>query len=115
MFFAHPAMVQEVLVDQIRQQRTQPGAREALLATSEAAFGGGRQHNDFREMLASWPKPLLIVWGEADAVIPVAHAMAAGQGRVEVFAGCGHCPHIERAEAFNREALSFLDERAPSV
>ncbi len=115
LFFAHPGMVQEVLVEQIRQQRTQPGAREALLATSEAAFGGGRQCDDFREMLASWPKPLLIVWGEADAVIPVAHAMAAGQGRVEVFAGCGHCPHIERAEAFNREVLSFLDERAPSV
>ncbi len=114
LFFAHPGMVQEVLVEQILQQRWQPGAREALLATSEAAFGEGRQQNDFREMLAGWTKPLLILWGDVDAVIPVAHARAAGQGRVEVFAGCGHCPHIERAEAFNQTLLSFLSEGVPS-
>ena len=110
LFFAHPDMVQEVLVEQILQQRWQPGAREALLATSEAAFGEGRQQNDFREMLAGWTKPLLILWGDVDAVIPVAHARAAGQGHVEVFAGCGHCPHIERAEAFNQALLAFLSE-----
>jgi pyruvate dehydrogenase E2 component (dihydrolipoamide acetyltransferase) len=110
LFFAHPGMVQEVLVEQILQQRWQPGAREALLATSEAAFGEGRQQNDFREMLAGWTKPLLILWGDVDAVIPIAHARAAGQGRVEVFAGCGHCPHIERAEAFNQALLAFLSE-----
>ncbi|HLL80892.1 MAG TPA: alpha/beta fold hydrolase [Ktedonobacteraceae bacterium] len=115
LFFAHPGMVQEVLVEQIRQQRSQPGARAALLATSEAAFGGGRQHDDFREMLAGWTKPLLIVWGDADAVIPVAHARAANRGRVEVLAGCGHCPHIERADAFNQVMLSFLGEGAPLI
>jgi pimeloyl-ACP methyl ester carboxylesterase/glycine cleavage system H lipoate-binding protein len=115
LFFAHPGMVQEVLVEQIRQQRAYPGAREALLTTSEAAFGGGRQHDNFKETLAGWTKPLLIVWGDADAVIPVAHARAAGRGRVEVFAGCGHCPHIERADAFNQVLLSFLSERAPLI
>lgn len=115
LFFVQPGMVQEALVEQIRQQRAQPGAREALLATSEATFGGGKQHDDFREMLAGWTKPLLIVWGDADAVIPVAHALDAGQDRVEVFAGCGHCPHIERAEAFNQAALAFLGEGASST
>jgi pyruvate dehydrogenase E2 component (dihydrolipoyllysine-residue acetyltransferase) len=110
-FFAHPGLVQQALVEQLYQQRIQPGAREALLATTEAAFGGNRQRTDLRETLASLPTEVLVVWGNADNVIPVAHAQQARQApksKVEIFAGCGHCPHIERADAFNQLAMSFL-------
>ena len=54
---------------------------------------------------------MLVIWGEADAVIPVAHAQKAKrtpQSRLEVFADCGHCPHIERAGAFNQLVQSFF-------
>lgn len=110
-FFAQPGFVQQALVEQLYEQRLQPGAQEALDKTIDAAFGGGTQRIDLRETLATLPVPTLVVWGAQDAVIPASHAQAATaapQGRIEVFEGCGHCPHIERAEAFNALALSFL-------
>jgi pimeloyl-ACP methyl ester carboxylesterase len=112
-FFAQPGMVQEALVDQLYEQRRLPGAREALLATTAAAFGGGSQRADLRAALASLPHPMLAVWGAADRVIPVAHAQAVNQGphrQIEIFTDCGHAPHIERSDAFNQLALAFLSE-----
>jgi pyruvate dehydrogenase E2 component (dihydrolipoamide acetyltransferase) len=110
-FFAHQGLVQQALVEQIYQQRLQPGAREAMLATTEAAFGGNRQHIDLRETLAALHNEALVVWGDEDSVIPIAHAIEASRtpgSRVDVFEACGHCPHIERAEAFNQLATTFL-------
>jgi len=110
-FFAHQGLVQQALVEQLYQQRLQPGAREAMLATTEAAFGGNRQQMDLRETLASLSNKTLVVWGNADSVLPVAHAKEASYTpgiRVDVFEACGHCPHIERADEFNQLAMSFL-------
>jgi len=43
--------------------------------------------------------PTLIVWGEHDAIIPVAHAYAAHESipgsRLEILPGVGHFPHTE--------------------
>ena len=111
-FFAQPGMVQQALVDQLYQQRLQPGAHDALIATADAAFGEGQQQMDLRDTLAGLNVPVLVVWGKADAVFPVAHAREANrasQGRLEVFAGSGHCPHIERADAFNQLVQPFLE------
>jgi pimeloyl-ACP methyl ester carboxylesterase len=110
-FFAQPDLVQQALVEQLYQQRAQPGAHEALVATSIAAFGDGQQRIDLRDTLVGLNIPALVVWGDADAVIPVAHAQEAKrapQSRLEVFAGSGHCPHIEHADAFNQLLRSFL-------
>ena len=112
-FFAHQGLVQQALVEQLYQQRLQPGARKALLETTEAAFGGNRQQIDLRETLATLPNKALVVWGNADSVVPVAHAKQASRtpgSRVEVFEACGHCPHIERADEFNQLVMSFLGE-----
>lgn len=110
-FFAQPGFVQQALVEQLYEQRTQPGAQQALVKTAEAAFDGGTQRIDLRDTLAALTVPMLVIWGAADTVLPAAHARSAElarQGRIEVFEGCGHCPHIERSEAFNTMAMSFL-------
>ena len=81
--------------------------------TTEAAFGVGRQRIDLRETLAALPNQVLLVWGTADGVIPVAHAQEATrarQSRLEVFTDCGHCPHIEHSDEFNQLVMSFLGE-----
>ena len=60
---------------------------------------------DLRETLAALPNQVLVVWGTPDGVIPVVHdqeANRARQSRLEVFADCGHCHHIERSDAFNQ-------------
>ena len=48
--------------------------------------------------------PTLIVWGDRDGVIPVAHAHLAHEAmpgsRLEVFPGAGHFPHHADPERF---------------
>jgi pimeloyl-ACP methyl ester carboxylesterase len=67
-----------------------------------------------RDAAARITAPTLVVWGTADRVIPPAQADAAGRiirhARVHRFAGLGHAPYIEAAEAFNTLMLGFLAE-----
>lgn len=58
--------------------------------------------------------PVLIVWGEEDRVIPLSrgrelHAMLHGS-RMEVIAGCGHIPHLEKPDIFNALVMEFVKD-----
>jgi pimeloyl-ACP methyl ester carboxylesterase len=57
--------------------------------------------------------PVLIVWGDRDPIIPVAHAHAAHRAipgsRLVVFEGVEHFPHAEQPERFAEVVASFLD------
>src|SRR5205814_5191816 len=77
LFFVQADLVQQALLEQLYQQRIQPGAHAALVATADAAFGDGHQHIDLRDTLGGLTIPVLVVWGDADAVIPVTHAQEA--------------------------------------
>lgn len=112
-FFAQPGLVQQSLVEQVYRQRTQPGAHAALAATANAAFGNGQQRINLRDTLPGLNSPILFIWGSADAVISVTHAeqaTRAPRSRLEIFSGCGHCPHIEQAESFNGLVAAFLGQ-----
>jgi pimeloyl-ACP methyl ester carboxylesterase len=56
--------------------------------------------------------PVLLVWGQNDALVPVDYAEAfAGHlpgSRIEIVAGAGHSPMIEQPEAFLRVVDAFL-------
>jgi len=62
--------------------------------------------------------PTLIVWGDADPIIPVDHAAeahAAIQGsRLEIFEGCGHYPHCEAPERFVEVLTEFIETTVPA-
>jgi len=62
--------------------------------------------------------PTLIVWGEQDTIIPVAHAYAAHEAiphsRLEVIAEAGHFPHVETPERFLEVLCDFLDTTEPA-
>jgi len=62
--------------------------------------------------------PTLLVWGERDGVIPVAHGRLAHEAmpasRLEVFAGAGHFPHHAEPERFVALLTAFVDETAPA-
>jgi len=47
LFFTRPGQIQQALVDQLYQQRMQPGAHEALEATANAAKRSARYANRF--------------------------------------------------------------------
>jgi pimeloyl-ACP methyl ester carboxylesterase len=56
--------------------------------------------------------PALVVWGEQDRLVPLAHADAYAEGlpdaRVVVLPGVGHFPYLEAPDAFAAEVVQFL-------
>ncbi|MDQ1519480.1 MAG: hypothetical protein QOI55_553 [Actinomycetota bacterium] len=59
--------------------------------------------------------PTLLVWGDADRIIPVSHAYAAHEAmpgsHLEVFEGVGHFPHCEDPERFVEVLRAFMRDR----
>ena len=57
--------------------------------------------------------PTLIVWGERDEIIPVAHAYVAHEAiagsRLEILPGVAHFPHTEAPDRFVAVLTDFLD------
>jgi pimeloyl-ACP methyl ester carboxylesterase len=61
--------------------------------------------------------PTLVIWGEHDRYLPAVYAQHwAGLipgAKTVVFAGCGHVPHVERADAFVAELQGFIGRIGP--
>jgi pimeloyl-ACP methyl ester carboxylesterase len=59
-------------------------------------------------------RPLLLIWGQRDRLVPVQVAQQVRRLRPElpltVLPGSGHCPHDEHADAFNAALLQWLDQ-----
>jgi pimeloyl-ACP methyl ester carboxylesterase len=94
--------------------------RAAFLHTLRAVvdFGGQRASATDKLYLAS-EVPTLIVWGDRDPFIPVAHAHAANAAipgsRVEIFPGSGHFPHRDNPERFATLIAKFMRDNPPAV
>lgn len=62
--------------------------------------------------------PTMIVWGERDRMIPVAHARAAHAAipgsRLEIFPDSGHFPHRDAQRRFVEVLLDFLQSTEPA-
>jgi pimeloyl-ACP methyl ester carboxylesterase len=61
--------------------------------------------------------PFLLVWGEHDSLIPVAHGHAAHQlvpgSRLEVFAESGHFPQLDEPARFTDVLIDFIETTDP--
>jgi pimeloyl-ACP methyl ester carboxylesterase len=94
-------------------------ARAAFLHTLRAVIdtGGQRVSGHDRLYLAS-NLPTLVVWGERDPIIPVAHAHAAQEAmpgsRLEIFAASGHFPHMDESVRFVEVLRDFLATTEPA-
>jgi pimeloyl-ACP methyl ester carboxylesterase len=99
---------------------TSPEHRGAFLRTVHAVIEPGGQAVSATERLyLAAAMPTLIVWGDADPIIPVAHAHAAHDAmpgsRLEIFEGVGHFPHAEEPARFARVLLDFLASAPPAA
>ncbi len=69
----------------------------------------------FAQRRSALRAPTLLLWGEDDRLLPVAHAHHAQAlipgARLRLFPQCGHAPNIEYAEEFNGEVLRFFAEQ----
>lgn len=95
--FADPEAVDRRMVDDVLRMKRQDGVPEALAAVAAACFPDGRQAADLRPALAALTCPVAVVWGEADRILPPAHAAGLpGSVTVVRVAGAGHMPQLEK-------------------
>jgi pimeloyl-ACP methyl ester carboxylesterase len=63
--------------------------------------------------------PFLLVWGERDPIIPVAHGHATHDqvphSRLDVFPGAGHFPHLDDPQRFTRVLVDFMRTTQPAA
>jgi len=110
-----PALATTAWVETSYQLAALPGAQRAMLATLRGVINlRGVREAVFRSILAGLARiavPTLIIWGQQDPIVPVAHAYAAQEqmpaARIHVFDPCGHFPQLEHAAAFNALLLEF--------
>ncbi|OBK43158.1 alpha/beta fold hydrolase [Mycobacterium sp. 1081908.1] len=63
--------------------------------------------------------PIVLIWGDQDRIIPVAHAYAAHDAlegsRLEVLEGIGHFPHVEAPSAVADILEDFIASTTPAT
>ena len=95
-------------------------ARRAFLHTARSILEPSGQRVSARDRLyLAEGMPTLIVWGERDPMIPVAHGIAAHEAipnsRLELFPDAGHYPFEEDPERFVEVLRSFMAMTDPSI
>jgi 4,5:9,10-diseco-3-hydroxy-5,9,17-trioxoandrosta-1(10),2-diene-4-oate hydrolase len=118
--FHDPEMVTEELVDLHYDLMSRPGAQEAYLSTLRSiATVFGTRRTVLRSVVDNLDQiaaPTLVVWGEQDEILPVAHAHVAAEAipnaRLHIFQKCGHFVPMEKAEAFNVLVSQFLNSKS---
>jgi len=94
-----------------------PAARQAFLHTVRTVIDirGQRASAGDRLYLAA-EMPTMIIWGERDPLIPVAHAYAAHEripeSRLEIFTNAGHFPYRDHPRRFVEVLVDFLQSTA---
>lgn len=117
-FFRPPAILDEILPEMLRV-RCLPHAPQVMLRSVRSGVNllGLRPKHHIVNRLRDLPVPLLAVWGEEDLVIPPVKAedvqRALPGSTVRVLPECGHWPHMEKPEEFNRILTDFLSQPSP--
>jgi pimeloyl-ACP methyl ester carboxylesterase len=94
-------------------------ARAAFVQTLRSVVEpGGQRINAANRLYLARRLPLLLIWGEHDTLIPVAHAHEAHAqlptSRLEVFGDSGHFPQLDEPERFIDVLGEFVDSTAPA-
>ena len=91
----------------VYQKLLMPGAKEAFLSALAGSARAPRLNNRLHRIRA----PTLLIWGKADYMIPVKFVepfVKMKNCRIVMLENCGHRPHFERPEVFNRIIVEFL-------
>jgi pimeloyl-ACP methyl ester carboxylesterase len=96
------------------------GAREAFLHTLRAVIDvHGQRVSATDRLYLLEALPTMIVWGERDHTIPLAHGRAAHeaipQSRFATLPGAAHFPHLEDPDGLSRLLREFMRETRPGM
>ena len=90
-----------------------PDTRVAFIKTIRSVIAaGGQRVSALDRLYLAAAVPVLVVWGERDAIIPVDHGRAAHEAipdsRLELFPAAGHYPHRDDPVRFTDALLEFM-------
>ena len=72
------------------------------------------------QLLLRLNRPLLLLWGRRDRLVPpviaerVVQQAPAGLAELHWLEGLGHCPHDEAPETFNTALIGWLKQQSPT-
>jgi pyruvate dehydrogenase E2 component (dihydrolipoamide acetyltransferase) len=109
--FADESLVNRKLVDDVLKYKRLDGV-DAVLRTLSATLLSGTQ-TILSDKIIDSGKPILVIWGEKDCIIPVAYAQKLADSgnssvEVEIFDSAGHMVQMEKANDVNRRLLKFF-------
>jgi pimeloyl-ACP methyl ester carboxylesterase len=95
-------------------------SREAFLQTLRAVIDvHGQRVSATDRLYLLEALPTMIVWGERDNTIPLAHGLQAHEAiprnRFETIAGAAHFPHLEEPDALSALLCDFMRTTQPGV
>lgn len=110
------SLATDELIEMIYQMSILPGVQRTLLQIARTSFNlfGLRPEliNPILNQLKTITAPTLIIWGQQDRFVPVAHAHFAAKtipnARLDIFENCGHWAPLEYPEKFNTLVCEFL-------
>jgi pimeloyl-ACP methyl ester carboxylesterase len=93
--------------------------RDAFARTIRSVVDpGGQTVSALDRLYLASPLPTLVIWGDRDDIIPVAHAHAACEAipgcRLLILEGIGHFPQIEAPEQFVVALVDFVGSTEPA-
>jgi len=102
LLFADPSLVNRQMIDDMLKYKRMDGVEALLGELGAALFKDGCQTARTVDALAASSKPVLVLWGRDDRVIPSAHAANAPKdATVKVLDGAGHMAMLEKAHDVN--------------
>lgn len=114
-----PADATDAQVQMVHAQFRVRGTTPAFgMWLEQFVLGGEASLNQDASRYATLAMPVLLLWGEADTITPLAGAEVLKgllpDAELVTLPGTGHIPTIESPEAFREALLRFLDGHAPA-
>lgn len=109
--FYNPSMAHKTFADNGWDSMRNKAYREAILKNARYL---SKVHPEYVESLRDIKARTLIIWGKDDRIMPVSDAHRYGElirgSRVVLIDKCGHIPHVEKSDEYNKVLLAFLGE-----
>jgi pyruvate dehydrogenase E2 component (dihydrolipoamide acetyltransferase) len=110
LLLSDPDLISSQMIEGVLRFKRIEGAKEALRAIADKNLPSGRQTASFRDLVQEGRVPVMIIWGERDAILNPAAAQGLPSSvevvRVE---NAGHMPHMEAASTVNSKLAELFD------
>jgi pyruvate dehydrogenase E2 component (dihydrolipoamide acetyltransferase) len=108
--FADPRLITRKLVDDTLKYKRLDGVEAALRTIASQLCSSDQQLAILRQSLIGLKRPVLVLWGSEDRIIPASQAAGLPANmRTEVLPGFGHMVHMEAASKVNAAIRSFWE------